>query len=66
MNWLIENKEWVFSGIGGVIISLGLGFFAKKKNEGKNRQSINSGDNSLNIQSGNNTIIKKGENDVER
>lgn len=31
IDWIIQNKEWVFSGIGVAIITLMLGFLYKKK-----------------------------------
>ena len=52
INWFIENKEWVFSGIGVAIISW---FFIKKHMNQKQVQK--SGNNSINIQAGNNLNI---------
>lgn len=52
LNWLNENKEWIFSGGGVVFVSwLGALFFNKKKNDSKG-QRISSGKNSKNYQSG--------------
>ena len=48
MNWIIENKEWIFSGIG--IFLLGLVFRLLLKSGGGSRFSIRSGKNSTNIQ----------------
>jgi len=31
MNWIIENKEWVFSGIGVLIVSVIIGFFVQNR-----------------------------------
>ena len=54
MQWLLTNKEWIFSGIGvsiiGVLISL---FFSRKKPS----QSQKSGDHSENYQAGGNISI---------
>jgi hypothetical protein len=63
MEWLSENKEWVFSGIGVVAITLLLSFIiwiVKKKNtESGIIQNQTSGDNSKNYQSGNDIHIGK-------
>lgn len=62
IDWLIANKEWVFSGIGIAIISW---FFNRKSDNQKQVQK--SGKNSINIQVGNSLNIDKsqleGEND---
>jgi len=50
MQWIIENKDWIFSGIGVFIISLVIGLFAKKYTSSKQIQK--SGANSTNYQSG--------------
>lgn len=52
---VIENKEWIFSGIG--VTLLGVFFSFLKKN--KPNQIIKSGSNSLNIQSGGNSDIRR-------
>jgi hypothetical protein len=53
MNWLSENKDWLFSGI---LVSLPIAiigwFFVSSKFI--NKQSQKSGDNSVNIQVGSN------------
>ena len=59
MDWLIENKDWVFSGVGVMAITAIGGILFKKKNSGK-QQSIQSGDNSTNIQGGNNVRVEIG------
>lgn len=46
LNWLITNKEWVFSGIGIFIIGL---FFTSKAIK-RNKQKQKLGDNSFGIQ----------------
>jgi hypothetical protein len=63
MNWIFENKEWLFSGIGVIIISTILGFFLNKR---KPQQSIKSGDFSHNFQSGRDLNIKIGDSDNEK
>lgn len=47
MNWIIENKEWVFSGIGVFVISTIIGVFFCRKSS---KQIQKSGDNSKNYQ----------------
>lgn len=60
LKWLIENKEWLFSGIGVTILVAILGLFIRKKGEDKNTQIIKSGDNSTNIQGGEKVNINIG------
>lgn len=58
MEWIINNKEWIFSGIGVTIISLVIGWLLKNKlrlsNETqtieKTKMTQKSGKNSVNIQ----------------
>lgn len=52
MNWLIENKEWVFSGIGVAIVGGILGFAFKRKS--KSESNIDS--NNTNTNNTTNTI----------
>lgn len=52
MEWLLANKEWVFSGIGVLALSLLIGFFQHKKNGKSIKQRQRSGANSTNIQVG--------------
>ena len=59
MQWIIDNKEWIFSGIGIFIISLIVGFFGKKQQTSKQIQK--SGPNSTNYQAGGD--IKIGDTD---
>jgi hypothetical protein len=42
MEYLIDNKEWIFSGIGVLIVGAIINFF-KKKDDYKNQASINQG-----------------------
>ncbi|PWX59631.1 hypothetical protein CYK85_13865 [Clostridium perfringens] len=60
MEWIIENKEWLFSGIGVTILVAIAGLFVRNKRDGKNVQTIKSGDNSTNIQSGEKVNINIG------
>lgn len=65
MKWIIENADWVFSGIGIAILTVLGGLFRKKKLDNKNSQTINSGNNSNNIQGGGNINVNiGGENDA--
>ncbi len=41
MEWILTNKEWIFSGIGVLIITLIINFFIKRKS--KHKQTIISG-----------------------
>jgi hypothetical protein len=51
MDWIIQNKEWIFSGIGVFIISLIITLIIKKKSINKKlKQEQKSGDNSINFQ----------------
>lgn len=60
MEWLIENKDWVFSGIGVLILST-IGGFIFKKNHTK--QNIEAGNNSVNIQNSSNVKVRNGKTD---
>jgi len=60
LEWIIENKEWLFSGIGVTILVAIAGLFIRNKRDGKNVQTIKSGDNSTNIQSGEKVNINIG------
>jgi len=48
MQWIIENKEWIFSGAGIFAISLLAGFFIKRKST--TTQAQKAGNNSTNYQ----------------
>lgn len=60
LEWIIENKEWLFSGIGVTILVAIAGLFIRNKRDGKNVQTIKSGDNSTNIQGGEKVNINIG------
>ena len=65
-NWIILNKEWIFDGIGvllvGSLITF-ITFLVRRKNTAEKSQTQVGGDNSVNIQSaGNITINKQGRN----
>lgn len=62
--WVINNKEWLFSGLAIALVSwVGNIVYSKKKRLPS--QEINSGKNSINIQTGNDVNIKR-DNDVEK
>ena len=50
LQFILDNKEWIFSGVGVAIVVAVAGYFFRKKS-GIN-QSIKSGSNSTNIQAG--------------
>lgn len=51
MEWVIQNKEWLFSGLGVFIIGIIISMIAKKKKV-KIKMKQKSGSNSTNIQIG--------------
>lgn len=56
MNWIIENKEWLFSGVGVAIVAALISFFWKKKAKSKKPDT----DNSINQTIGKNIKNKEG------
>jgi len=53
MKWILDNKEWIFSGVGVAIVLLGIKIFKKPSHKGKNiKLKQKSGSNSTNIQIG--------------
>ena len=57
INWIITNKEWLFSGIGGAVI-VGIISIILTKRQSSCSQSIRSGKNSTNYQAGRDIRIK--------
>lgn len=55
-NWILENKEWLFSGIGVLVITLILNFIFRNRNA---KQVQKGGKNSRNYQSGRNITINE-------
>lgn len=53
ISWLKENKAWLFSGIGVLILS-GLVRLLFRRKSAASSQKLESGDNSINIQAGGN------------
>lgn len=64
--WVIDNKEWLFSGVGLVVVVCLVRLIFKKK-YASSTQTIRSGDSSTNVQAGRDVTIgtKKKGNDVE-
>lgn len=54
MQWIVDNLEWLFGGIGVSALAGVIGLIFKKKS---NNQSIKSGDNSKNNQAGRDITI---------
>ncbi len=53
MNWIIENKEWFFSGIGATILTIIVSLFFQSSSKKKRLKQIQkSGSHSNNIQVG--------------
>ncbi len=65
-NWIIYNKEWLFSG-GGIVLVAWVGRILFKRMQASSTQTIRSGDSSNNVQAGRDAYIgiKKKSNDVE-
>ncbi|MDF1997603.1 hypothetical protein [Peribacillus frigoritolerans] len=65
MNWIIQNMDWLFGGIGAMALASICGLIVKKKRENENSnqsiQSIQSGDDSSNIQGRDNITVNIGE-----
>ena len=51
LNWISENKNWVFDGIGVTAIGLIASLFFRSKKDGNINQSQTGGNNSFNNQS---------------
>lgn len=51
ITWVIDNKEWLFSGVGAVVIAW-IGRVIYKRKQTAASQKIRSGRNSTNIQAG--------------
>lgn len=64
--WVIDNKQWLFSGAGLVVVAW-MGRLIFKKRYASSTQTIRSGDSSTNVQAGRDVSIgtKKNGNDVE-
>ena len=59
MNWIIRNKEWLFSGI---LVAVPLALFGARVIAKRLTQNQRGGDNSVNVQVGGNVDVgKRGE-----
>jgi len=63
MEWLISNKEWIFSGVGVFVLGLIITYFISSN---KDKQYQKSGDNSTNIQIGGNVTLGKKDDDIKK
>ncbi len=64
-DWIVDNK--VFSGIGGVLLTILAGIFIKnKKDKSQPSQSITAGNKSNNIQGGNDVNVTIGDKNDRR
>jgi hypothetical protein len=52
MEWLVENKEWFFSGFGVFVLTLVITLFVKNRGKKVGKMKQKSGSNSTNIQIG--------------
>jgi hypothetical protein len=60
MNWIIENKEWLFSGLAISVPLALIGWFISRS---RNKQVQNGGNNSTNIQVGGSLNIGRKDSD---
>ena len=60
MDWIIANKEWLFSGVAIVIPLALIGWFVKSR---RNKQIQKGGNDSTNIQVGGDLSIKSRKQD---
>lgn len=56
--WVLENKEWIFSGIG--VAAIGWLFLLFKRRQNGLSQRQRSGDNSTNLHSGRDINLNRG------
>jgi len=59
LQWLINNKEWIFSGIGVFIIGLVISIITKRKSKTKSHLNIVEGSNNITLIGSKNTISMK-------
>lgn len=53
-NYIFENKEWIFSGIGVFLMTMLITLFRRRKSDGRIvKQVQKSGDSSVSVQIGN-------------
>ena len=58
LTWVIDNKEWIFSGIGVAVITGVIALLKRRQNGLTQRQR--SGANSTNLQAGRNINLNQG------
>ena len=63
MTWIIENKDWLFSGAALVVIGLVVRFFKGNSATSVDKQVQKGGHNSTNIQVGGSLNIGKNKDD---
>lgn len=66
MDWLISNKEWLFSGAGIAIITVIGGLFLRRKKEASNYQSQRKKGKGQSIQAGGNVSITHNHGDSQK
>ena len=65
LEWIFDNKEWLFSGVGLTVVGWLVRVIFMKR-QASSTQSIVSGDSSKNVQAGRDVSIRtKKRNDVE-
>ena len=57
IQWVVNNKEWIFSGAGLMLVTW-IGRVIYKGRQADSSQTIRSGNNSINIQAGRDMQIK--------
>lgn len=60
MEWITDNKDWLFSGVAIALPLAIIGWFISSR---KNKQVQKGGDNSTNIQVGGNLKMSRSKND---
>lgn len=64
LQWIVDNKEWLFSGVGITFIGAVIG--SRRIKQKSLKQSQSSGKNSTNIQAGKNVNVTIGGKNVEK
>lgn len=57
IDWFVSNKEWLFSGV-GVVIVIGIWRAISKGRQSSLSQSIQAGKNSTNVQAGHDANVQ--------
>lgn len=61
MNWIVANKEWIFSGVGVFAVGLVITYFVKRARDANITQNQTSGTNSNNYQSAGDLNVNIGD-----